>query len=191
VQPSIFKFLAAFPFAELRGGQVLRKLRVMIVSWACHGIPSGAVVAELDPLYPAATEEVNRELCQLLLALNAPAAVSRTVALMRTVATQEGMMEPSEVVSEQYRMTVFTMKDGSVIAGRISQENDDTVVVMTNPFDPSATTTLHKPDLAARERSKVSLMPPGLLNTLNEEEILDLMAYLESMGDPNHPNFSQ
>jgi hypothetical protein len=34
-------------------------------------------------------------------------------------------------------------------------------------------------------------MPPGLLNTLNEEEILDLMAYLESMGDANHPNFKQ
>jgi putative heme-binding domain-containing protein len=103
----------------------------------------------------------------------------------------ESMTEPSKVVSEQYQMTVFTMKDGSVTAGRISQENDDTVVVMTNPFDPSATTALHKPDVAARERSKVSLMPPGLLNTLNEEEILDLMAYLESMGDANHPNFKQ
>lgn len=359
VQPSIFKALTAFPFSELTGDQVLHKLRVMTVSVARHGVPSGAVaavaVADLDPLYPAATEEVNRELCSLLLALNAPAAVSRTVALMRAAATQEeqvtyaialrnvssgwtenlrrdyfawwhggrsqqhplpvvkwftdagvnfnngasfdgfmnnalkeakatltpaevaalgdlttvrsvveapvevrpvvkewntsdlepllpmvgkgrdfargqaafaaaqcilchrygdqggaagpdltnvatrfkrqdlleSMTEPSKVVSEQYQMTVFTMKDGSVMAGRISQENDDTIVVMTNPFDPSATTALHKPDVAARERSKVSLMPPGLLNTLNEEEILDLMAYLESMGDPNHPNFSQ
>jgi hypothetical protein len=32
-------------------------------------------------------------------------------------------------------------------------------------------------------------MPPGLLNTFTEDEILDLLAYLESMGDEEHPNF--
>jgi hypothetical protein len=34
-------------------------------------------------------------------------------------------------------------------------------------------------------------MPPGLLNTLNQDEILDLIAYLESMGDEKHPAFSK
>jgi hypothetical protein len=34
-------------------------------------------------------------------------------------------------------------------------------------------------------------MPAGLLNTCNEDEILDLLAYLESMGDEKHPNFSK
>jgi hypothetical protein len=34
-------------------------------------------------------------------------------------------------------------------------------------------------------------MPPGLLNTFSEDEILDLIAYLESMGDPQHPNFAK
>jgi hypothetical protein len=34
-------------------------------------------------------------------------------------------------------------------------------------------------------------MPPGLLNTFNQDEILDLLAYLESMGDENHPLFSK
>lgn len=101
----------------------------------------------------------------------------------------ESITEPSKVLSEQYQMTVFTMKDDSITAGRISQENDDTVVVMTNPFDPTATKTISKPEIKSRELSKVSLMPPGLLNTLKQDEILDLLAYLESMGDEKHPNF--
>ena len=101
----------------------------------------------------------------------------------------ESITEPSKVLSEQYQMTVFTTKNGAVTAGRISQENDDTVVVMTNPFDPTVTTVISKPDIKSREFSKVSLMPPGLLNTFKQDEILDLLAYLESMGDEMHPNF--
>ncbi len=103
----------------------------------------------------------------------------------------ESISEPSRVLSEQYMMTVFTMKDGTVTAGRISQENADTAVVMTNPFDTATTTTISKTDIKSRELSKVSLMPPGLLNTFKEDEILDLLAYLESMGDEKHPNFSR
>ncbi|MEO1981559.1 MAG: hypothetical protein ABGZ24_13665 [Fuerstiella sp.] len=37
--------------------------------------------------------------------------------------------------------------------------------------------------------SKVSMMPRGLLNTLQQDELLDLMAYLLSRGDRNHPMF--
>ena len=34
-------------------------------------------------------------------------------------------------------------------------------------------------------------MPVGLLNTFTQEEILDLLAYLESLGDAKHPNFTK
>ncbi len=103
----------------------------------------------------------------------------------------ESMTEPSKVVSEQHMMTVFTMKDGTVVAGRISQENEDKAVVMTNPFDTSTTVTLSKPEIKSRELSKASIMPPGLLNTFKEDDIADLLAFLESMGDSKHPNFSK
>ena len=32
-------------------------------------------------------------------------------------------------------------------------------------------------------------MPEGLLNTFSKDEILDLLAFLESLGDPTHPDF--
>ena len=103
----------------------------------------------------------------------------------------ESTTEPSKVLSEQYLSTVFTLQDGTVVAGRISQETPDQVAVLTNPFDATATTAVAKANIKSREASKVSLMPAGLLNTFKEEEILDLLAYLESMGNPKHPNFEK
>jgi hypothetical protein len=34
-------------------------------------------------------------------------------------------------------------------------------------------------------------MPKDLLKPLNENEVLDLLAYLLSRGDPNHPMFKK
>ena len=117
---------------------------------------------------------------------------------LTTVATRfkrqdilESITEPSKVVSEQYMSTAFTLKDGNVVAGRISQETGDKVVVMTNPFDTAVTTAISKSEIKARELSKISLMPTGLLDTFTESDILDLLAFVESMGDPKHSSFSR
>ena len=357
-QPAIIKALGAFPFAKLTESQTLDKVRVMEVSLARQGVPGGevaaALIAELSPLYPAKTEFANRELCQLLLALNAPEAVAKTVALLKasptqeeqityvmalrniktgwsadlhkdylswwttgrsnehpksvvqwftdagigynngssfggflshaldeakasltpaevaalgdlnkpaptatapvearklvkvwttadlqpllekvgsgrdfargkaafssaqcilchrygdqggaagpdltTVATRfkrqdilESITEPSKVVSEQYMNAFLKMADGSVVVGRITEETADKVMVQPNPFD-KATIPVIKSQIKSRELSKISLMPEGLLNTYTQEEILDLLAYLECMGDPKHPDFKK
>ena len=117
---------------------------------------------------------------------------------LTTVATRfkrqdilESMTEPSKVLSEQYMNTSFTLIDGNVLAGRIAQETGDKVVVMTNPFDTTTTTTVSKAAIKSRALSKLSIMPEGLLNTCTAEEILDLLAFIESMGDPKHPNFGK
>jgi hypothetical protein len=39
--------------------------------------------------------------------------------------------------------------------------------------------------------SNISLMPEKLVNEMNEGEVLDLLAYLLSRGDPNHPMFKK
>ena len=51
--------------------------------------------------------------------------------------------------------------------------------------------TLMVRDILGREASKVSPMPIALLNLLTLEEVLDLLAYLESGGNPNHPGFGK
>ena len=92
-QPALFKALMSIPSADLTEEQTLYKLRVIEVSIARHGVPNGEVakqvIADVDPLYPARSESVNRELCQILIALNAPNAVARTIALLKAATTQE------------------------------------------------------------------------------------------------------
>jgi putative heme-binding domain-containing protein len=98
------------------------------------------------------------------------------------------ILEPSKVIDEKYRNTTFTLKDGTSLTGTIEREDAAAVVVRPSLALP-ATTTLRPADIVRREVSTVSPMPPGLLNVLSEPQILDLLAYLESGGNPAHPDF--
>jgi putative heme-binding domain-containing protein len=100
----------------------------------------------------------------------------------------ESSTEPSKVLSEQYMNTAVETKAGQVVIGRIVEETEQKLVLRPNPLAPETVTVL-KSDIETRELSKTSPMPSGLLNTFTKEEILDLLAYLESLGDAKHPNF--
>jgi len=92
-QGELLDSLARLTISSLTEPQQLRKLRVIEVSIARQGAPTGPaakqLIAELDPLYPAKTYPVNRELCQVLLALEAPEAVAKTIKLLAAAPTQE------------------------------------------------------------------------------------------------------
>lgn len=100
----------------------------------------------------------------------------------------ESSTEPSKVLSEQYMNTAVETVAGQVLIGRIVEETLEKVVLRKNPLEPE-TVTIKKSEIESRSLSKVSPMPAGLLNTFTKDEILELMAYLESLGDPTHPNF--
>jgi cytochrome c553 len=56
---------------------------------------------------------------------------------------------------------------------------------------PEATVEVPLAEIARREPSKVSAMPTGLLNNLSQEDILDLLAYLQAMGKADAPSFKK
>ena len=101
----------------------------------------------------------------------------------------EHILEPSKEISDQYGSTVFSMQDGSQIVGRIANLNGDNMMVCTNMMDPNNFTNVDVNKVVKTEESKVSMMPPGLLYMLTEDDILDLMAYLLSQGNPEDPMF--
>jgi hypothetical protein len=51
--------------------------------------------------------------------------------------------------------------------------------------------TVEKSEVKSRGPSKVSPMPEGLVNTFTKEEIFDLIAYMESAGKKDHPDFKK
>jgi putative heme-binding domain-containing protein len=364
MQGDLFKALATMPAGKMDESLLLDKLRVIEVSVARHGKPSDEImkglVAELGPLYPSKSQALNTELCQVLLALDAPDAVAKTVALLgaaptleeqigyvhhlRTVtkgwtpelrktyfswwtknrngaahsdevvkwftdagrgysdgasmpkflgnfhaqakatltaeesqaladvlaafvpAAQkprksppkaralvkdwkmedlqplldevgkdrnfergkevyesaqcilchkfgtdggsvgseltavstrftrrdilESILEPSKVISEQYQATLIKTTDGRVIDGRIVEEDNQKVVVQPNQLLPDKI-TLKKSEIEKRQPSKVSPMPAALVNTFSKEEVLDLLAYIESAGKKEHPAYAK
>ena len=101
----------------------------------------------------------------------------------------ESIIEPSKEVSDQYAPTIFTLKNGSTVTGRVANLNDDTISVSEDMSTPGDFTNLKRADVVSAEPSKTSPMPEGLLNTLKPDEILDLLAFVLSRGDPQAASF--
>ncbi len=101
----------------------------------------------------------------------------------------EQIIDPGQEISDQYGSMTFKMKDGSVVIGRIANLSGDTYRVITDLFAPGEMTAVDRNKVESVEPSPVSMMPPGLVNTLTDTEILDLLAYILSGGDAEHPLF--
>jgi len=101
----------------------------------------------------------------------------------------ESILEPSKEISDQYGATVFRLEDGSQVVGRIMNLKGDTLRINTNMFDPDAITVIERSQVVDMKPSPISMMPPGLLNTLEKDDVLDLLAYLLSRGNPKDPMF--
>jgi hypothetical protein len=50
---------------------------------------------------------------------------------------------------------------------------------------------IRRSEVQSRAPSKLSPMPEGLVNILTKEEILDLLAYVESAGKREHAAFAK
>ncbi|MCO6457875.1 MAG: c-type cytochrome [Pirellulaceae bacterium] len=102
----------------------------------------------------------------------------------------EALVEPDKVISDQYRATILVTAGGQVLTGRIVSEQDGMLTVQTDAYDATKIARVAKSDVEDQRPSPTSLMPKGLLNTLNRDELLDLLAYLLSRGNPQDALFA-
>ena len=100
-------------------------------------------------------------------------------------------IDPNATISDQYQSTVLELKAGGSIVGRITNEDAKNYYISQNPFAPNDIKTVSKSTVALKKNGDVSIMMPGLINRLNEEELKDLMAYLISGGNANHAVYKQ
>ena len=94
----------------------------------------------------------------------------------------ETIIDPSKEISDQHEATIFQMIDGELIIGRVANLNGENYMIQKNMIDPGNFTNIKVDDIEEMKPSKISMMPPGLLDTLTKEDILDLLAYLKSVG---------
>lgn len=95
----------------------------------------------------------------------------------------EAIVDPSKVISDQYRGVVVKTSEGQTYTGRIVAEAGDSVTMLVDPEDPSKLVTIKKQNIDANVPAPQSLMPKDSLKPLNEDEVLDMLAYLLSRGN--------
>ena len=88
----------------------------------------------------------------------------------------ENIIDPNAVVGDNFQLHVLTKKDGSVISGVIEQETGTSITART----VTESVIISKADLKDRQKMPVSLMPPGLLESMPERKSLELLKYLLS-----------
>lgn len=95
----------------------------------------------------------------------------------------ESIINPSKAVSDQYASTVFVLKNGQSVVGRLVNEDKTNYSISQNPFAANELRKIPKKDVTSKRYSQESIMFPGLINSLNPQELRDLMAYLKSGGN--------
>ena len=89
----------------------------------------------------------------------------------------ESIIEPSKVVDPKYSYSTYLLVDGTSVSGRPVGVSSKTLKLEVNPFTQE-TIEVKRDDIDESYPSKTSPMPSGLLDTLNKEEIKDLISYL-------------
>ena len=94
----------------------------------------------------------------------------------------DAIINPDKAISDQYASTIFTLKNGQSVLGRLVSEDKVNYSISQNPFAPDFLRKIPKKDVVSKKNSTVSIMLPGLINSLNPGELTDLIAYLKSGG---------
>jgi putative membrane-bound dehydrogenase-like protein len=88
----------------------------------------------------------------------------------------ENILDPSAVVGKDYRMTTVLLADGRVLNGLVVRKDDSIMVLRTATEQVS----IEVDEIEQTKESNLSAMPDGLLQTLNQEQVRDLIGYLMS-----------
>lgn len=89
------------------------------------------------------------------------------------------ILQPSKDLPARYQTTVVETRDGKSYQGIVIYDAVDSLMLQTAA---AITVRLDGVSVVSRQVSAQSLMPAGLLNALNDREIVDLYAYLRALN---------
>jgi putative heme-binding domain-containing protein len=93
----------------------------------------------------------------------------------------DAIIEPSKAISDQYGSQQVLTTDGKTLVGRAVEIGDELYVYTADV--EAKPVVLKKEDVEQVSPSKVSQMPTGLIDALNDDELRHLMAYIMAAGD--------
>ncbi|GAA5506686.1 hypothetical protein Rcae01_02139 [Novipirellula caenicola] len=93
------------------------------------------------------------------------------------------IIDPSHKVDAKYAMHQILTVQGRVVTGIILNEDKDNVTVLENP-EAKSPTVIAQDDIEEMVQSPNSMMPKGLMDQYTQDEIFEMLWFLET-ADPN------
>jgi len=87
------------------------------------------------------------------------------------------ILYPSEEIQGDYKMVVITTQQGRTYMGNIAAESNRQLTLTTVGQEA---VTINQNEIQSLETTEKSMMPEGILETLSEQEVIDLVGYLQS-----------
>ncbi|MBA62877.1 MAG: hypothetical protein CMJ76_10985 [Planctomycetaceae bacterium] len=103
----------------------------------------------------------------------------------------EQVVRPSAQIHKQFQPQLIVVDTGQVLTGVIIKEMEDEITLLPNMLKPDKTYVLDKASIDERQASTVSSMPVGLLDTFSIDEIMDLIAFIQSVPPKIEPPGSE
>jgi putative membrane-bound dehydrogenase-like protein len=88
------------------------------------------------------------------------------------------ILTPSAIIQDAYKMHIVLTDDGRIYSGIPAEENERQLKLRVADRDEPV--TIAKSQIESREIAPVSMMPTGILQTLSDREVLDLLKYLQT-----------
>ena len=99
------------------------------------------------------------------------------------------ILDPSAKINEKFQTNVIELTDGRTVTGLVVEETPDVIKIVENPLIKADPVVIKRSNVAERTRSKVSIMPKGLLDKLTRDEIVDLVSFVNARGNKNHATY--
>ena len=93
------------------------------------------------------------------------------------------IIDPSFDIADSYRMVTVETTDGQVLVGTVVEEDSQKIVLNMVGMEK----IIAKSDVKSRAVSDFSMMPEGLLQTLKDDEVLDLFKYFQTQEQVSLP----
>ena len=93
-------------------------------------------------------------------------------------AMYESILFPNAGISHGFHGLAIKTKQGGIFSGYSTGETE---AELTLRLPGGVQQAIKKSDITSREEMEISLMPPGLAGAMTEQELIDLVAYLQSL----------
>ncbi|MEC9092496.1 MAG: c-type cytochrome, partial [Planctomycetota bacterium] len=91
------------------------------------------------------------------------------------------VVQPSAEINKEYQTQMIETDEGKLYTGLVIEETNEQIKMLTNLLKPDKVTLIPKTTIEGRKTAELSTMPVGLLDTYQQDELLDLLAYLQTL----------